>query len=678
MKKVMTASHVSLMATIVVLVTITAAHAQQTLTYEDLINRMLDLERLAELPAVGERCAQWSSYDRSSQYDPITGRYVHWDANDDGPQFIRREGDWMVLAEMKGPGCIWRIWSALAEKGRVKIYLDDQEQPAIDMPFENYFNGKNPPFDFPYLSYNLGELGCQGQNLYYPIPYQRSCKIVAEPGWGRYYHFVYTTFAPGTKVPTFSISLAEQHRAALQRVNDFFAEKLGEDPAGPRPGRLVEVGDVWLAPGEVASMELEGPRAITAIRGKVRTKDRQDQMQALRKLILRITWDDQPEPAVWCPVGDFFGTAPGENHYRTLVTGMTQDEWYALWYMPFAKRAVIELVNEDTAERQVPYQVEHAPLNRPFEGLGYFHCKWHRGPHPLSEDRWPDWVMLRTEGRGRFCGVMLHVWNPLGGWWGEGDEKFFVDGERFPSTFGTGSEDYFGYAWCHPGLFQRAYHAQTMTEDNKGHQSVLRWHIVDSVPFQTSFEACIEKYFRTEEMGTEYACTACWYLAPGGVDPYKPVPVEDRAAYWLKLHFWKAGGFEILGEPPGLVRTQHMGGFRGGRWKNNDQLWWTDAKPKDQLELSIPVNEKGKFRVSAVLTKARDYGIVQLYLDGQKAGEPIDLYNPEVINTEPIPLGVFELGAGNHVLKVEIVGANPKAIPAYMFGIDYLVFEKVE
>ena len=62
--------------------------------------------------------------------------------------------------------------------------------------------------------------------------------------------------------------------------------------------------------------------------------------------------------------------------------------------------------------------------------------------------------MLRTQGRGRFCGVMLHVWNPRGGWWGEGDEKFFVDGEKFPSTFGTGSEDYFGYAWCDPHLFQ--------------------------------------------------------------------------------------------------------------------------------------------------------------------------------------------------------------------------------
>jgi len=106
---------------------------------------------------------------------------------------------------------------------------------------------------------------------------------------------------------------------------------------------------------------------------------------------------------------------------------------------------------------------------------------------------------------------MLHVWNPKGGWWGEGDEKFFVDGETFPSTIGTGSEDYFGYAWCHPGLFQFAYHCQTMTENNRGHQSVLRWHVTDNIPFQKSFEACIEKYY-PNSVGTLYACLPCYYL----------------------------------------------------------------------------------------------------------------------------------------------------------------------
>ncbi len=358
-------------------------------------------------------------------------------------------------------------------------------------------------------------------------------------------------------------------------------------------------------------------------------------------------------------VGGFLRHGAGQNLYRSLVTGMTEDQYYAYWYMPFARSAVVELVNEDQVTRQVDYEIVHAPLTRPFEEQGHFHCKWHRDTHELPADRWPDWIMLQTEGRGRFCGVMLHVWNPRGGWWGEGDEKFFVDGEKFPSTFGTGSEDYFGYAWCHPGLFQRAFHCQTMTQDNQGHQSVLRWHIADSVPFQQSIEASIEKYYRLEEMGTKYACTAAWYMAPGGVDPYASVPVSERHDYY-DVPPLVAGGFKVLNQPRGNVSTQGLAGYGANKWQDDDQLWWIGARPDDRLELLVPVEKDGTYNVAVRLTKARDYGIVQFYLDGQKIGDAIDLYNPEVVPTEPISLGTHKLDAGDHTLGVVIVGATKR------------------
>ena len=654
-----------------------ATQAQEKLTYRDLIWRLVDLEHLAVLPAPGETCKQWSSWDRASQYDPKQDKYIHWDANGDGGGIIRKEGHLSVFAEMEGPGCIWRIWSARAQEGRVKIYLDGQETPVVDLPFKDYFTGQTPPFNYPMLSYDLNKLGASGQNLYYPIPYQKSCKIVAEPGWGAYYHIVYTTFPKGTQVPTFSVQLAQEHAQELQKLNDWLRDHQGTDPKGDRPGQEVVKETVRLEPGQVHKVTLQGPRAITAIRGRMALKDRQDEMAALRRLLLRITFDGAEKPQVWCPVGDFFGTAPGYNQYKTVPTGMTAEGAYAYWYMPFARSALVELVNEDQTPREVEYELVHAPLGRPFEQLGHFYCKWHRDTFPVPADRWPDWSLLRTEGRGRYCGVMLHVWNPAGGWWGEGDEKFFVDGEKFPSTFGTGSEDYFGYAWCHPGLFQRPFHAQTMTSNNKGHQSVLRWHLADNVPFQKAFDGYIEKYFRTEEKGTQYAVTVVWYQAPGGKDLYEPVPVQDRHDYYVKQPPM-AGGFKILGEPPGNVQTQGMAPFKGGKWKNNDQLWWTGAKPGDKLQLALPVKKTGAYKLSVVLTKAKDYGIVQFYVDGQKAGQPIDLYNPEVVNTDPIPLGTFELTEGEHTLTVEIVGANPQAIKAYMFGIDYVVFEPVK
>lgn len=642
-----------------------ATETPVTYSYTDLIHRYTDLAAPAVLPLPGETCRQWSSWDRASRYDADNDRYVQWDANGDGDGIIRREGSYQVMAEMQGPGCIWRIWSALAEQGRVKIFLDGSETPAVDLPFVNYFSGDTAPFHYDPLSYDLQDDGCRGQNLYFPIPYQKSCKIVAEEGWGRYYQFVYTTFPDGTQVPTFSPELAATHTAELGAMS----ARLEQSASDRYPGKVSDSKTLTISgDAKETAFRLEGAMAITAIRVRLDLKDRADEMAALRELCLQIRFDGREQPAVWCPLGDFFGTAPGKNLYQTYCTSMADDGLYAFWYMPFAKSAEVELINDGSASRTVEVQVAAAPLVRSFEGLGHFHCKWHRDTEQLSADRWPDWLLLRTQGRGRFMGVMLHVWNPQGGWWGEGDEKFFVDGEKFPSTFGTGSEDYFGYAWCHPGLFQQAFHAQTMTMGNRGHQSVLRWHVADNIPFQDSFEGVIEKYYRTEEKGTLYAATVCWYLAPGGSDPYEPVPLEQRHDYYVSPPL-SAGGFDIAGNPPGNIETQGLGNYQG-KWSHDDHLWWTGAKPGDQLEVVVPVKKDGTYEVSVVLTKARDYGIVQLSLDGKKAGDPIDLYHPTVVPTEPIALGTFTLNKGMHRLKVEIVGANPEAVKSYMFGLD--------
>jgi len=276
---------------------------------------------------------------------------------------------------------------------------------------------------------------------------------------------------------------------------------------------------------------------------------------------------------------------------------------------------------------------------------------------------------------------MLHVWNPRGGWWGEGDEKFFVDGERFPSTIGTGSEDYFGYAWGNPTLFQNAFHNQTFnTGGNRGHISVNRWQIADNIPFYTSFEGAIEKYYPNDRP-TLYACTAYWYLSPEGTDPYEPASPADRTGYYtLEPEIFRVAGalegeaLQVLEKTGGNVQTQDMWGF-GESWSNGAQLWWTNGKPGDKLVLAVPVETAGSYELKMQLTKARDYGIVQLALDGQKLGQPIDLYDPQVVATGELSLGVHELTAGEHQLTLEIIGANDQAIQAYMVGVDYLKWE---
>lgn len=674
MKSIAQARIARLPLCLVILALAAAPARTETLTYADLVRRLTDLEHLALLPPPGERCAQWSSYDRASRYDAATGRYVNWDANGDGDGFIRPEGDRFVLAEMEGPGCIWRLWSAAPKEGRVRLYLDGAGEPAVDLPFRGYFDGQHEPFTRPALVHTVA----LGWNNYTPIPYQKSCKIVAEKGWGAYYQFVYTTFPKGTQVPTFTRRLGAEDNAALDAANAQLTRPGPHLP--PQPGEEVQRQRLRAAGGGTGVLNLTGPRAIKTLRIRVEPPFTPEDRVAVREWTIQIQFDGEAQPSVWAPFADFFGTTAGAHPYRSLPAGLTADGvWYAHWFMPFARAALITLRNDGQPSRTVDLEVVTLPLREPVERYARFHAKWHRDAF-LPEDpdrRKIDWTLLRTTGRGRFLGVMLHVWNPRGAWWGEGDEKFWVDGEKFPSTFGTGSEDYFGYAWCNPTLFQHAYHNQTISMNNKGHISVNRWHVADNVPFQQSFEAAIEKYFPNSRP-TLYASTVFWYLAPGGEDPYPPQPLEARTGYWndAALQTWRAPGalegerLKILSQTGGNPHEQDLSLFEG-RWSGDAHLWWIEAQPGDRLELALPVGRTGRYKLLAALTRAVDYGIVKLTLDGREL-TTLDLFNPTVVSTGELDLGTHELAAGEHRLGVEILGANDRAVKSYMFGLDYV------
>lgn len=660
---------------------VSSLHAD-TLTYEDLTRRLYDMENVAMLPLPGEKNALASSYDRASRYDEASGKYVKWDANGDGHGIIRKEGEQEVLAEMNGPGVIWRIWSATPKDGHVRIYLDGGEKPAVDLPFKAFFDQQNAPFTYPALVYKTS---ANGFNSYVPIPYQKSCKIVADKGWGDYFQFTYSSFPAGTVLPTFTRDLGDKEKAALNAADKALSTDLGQDPAA-RPDEQTERANITVPAGGKATVaEIKGPRAITSLRVKLDAAALENGAPALREAVLVIKWDDATAPAVWVPLGDFFGVAPSAGQYKSLPAGMTADGFYSFWYMPFRK-AHIEILNEGGKPLPLQFTIKHAPLNKPVDALGRFHAKWHRDSMlPNAQTgRTIDWPMLVTQGRGRYVGVTLHVWNPRGGWWGEGDEKFFVDGEKFPSTIGTGSEDYFGYAWSSMKLFNQALHSQPSVDLRAGHNSVNRWHIADNVPFQSGIEADIEKYYPNSKP-TIYAATAYWYLQADGSDPYGYVPLDKRMGYYTTLPPTAQVKGAIEGEEAkiisisgGKAAPQGMEGFADGEWSNLSQLWWTGARPGDKLTLNLPIAVAGKYDIKAQFTKAKDYGIFQFYLDDQKIGTPMDFYNPTVVATGTVSLGQLDLTAGDHKLTAEIVGANEKADKAYMMGLDYIRPEPVK
>jgi hypothetical protein len=123
---------------------------------------------------------------------------------------------------------------------------------------------------------------------------------------------------------------------------------------------------------------------------------------------------------------------------------------------------------------------------------------------------------------------------------------------------------------------------------------------------------------------------------------------------------------KVRSKTGGVIETQSEGRWSGGR-----QLWWRDGKVGDRLELVLPVAKAGRYAIVMQNTRAFDYGIFQFYLDGEKLGEPIDLFSKENI-IKVVTWPARELKAGDRVLAAEIVGASPDAVKRYMLGLDYV------
>lgn len=682
--------------------------AAQSLSYIDLARRLLDLEQLAVLPQPGEKCGQWSSFDRASRFDGTTNRYMHWDANADGEGFIRAEEENLVLAEMEGPGCIWRIWSARPEQGHVKIYLDGLAEPAVDLPFAGYFDGSAEPFIYPALVHTTA----RGQNCYLPIPYQKSCKIVAEKGWGRYFQFTYSNFPKNYSVPTFKRKLSAAEKRELERIDNFLRHEAGSRPERAHKGeKTFEADSTWLPATEKTIFNRSGSGAIAALQIRVDLPVSISlRREVLRHLILKMYWDGDEKPAVCAPLGDFFGTAPGANFYQSLPMGLNQNGFYSYWYMPFTHGARISISNENPNSCRIYASVSVAPLKRAASCYARFHAKWHRDfLLPQEPERAVDWTLLKTSGAGRYCGVMLHVWNPRGDWWGEGDEKFFVDDETFPSTFGTGSEDYFGYAWCDPQLFSHAFHNQTLSMENKGHISVNRWHVADNIPFQSAFAGYIEKYYANERP-TLYAATVYWYLNSAGDDPYPDDSTVSRSDYWITppvdalKDVLEGEGLQIGSLTGGRAQAQSMNGKWPQFWSSQAHLYWTDGQMGDHLDLMVPVQKAGHYSLFAQFTKSPASAVIQLAMDGVNVGNRLDLYSPvppaasipagEMGSYEfdqsyglsirkhekpsgPLYLGALNLSQGEHVLRISLVDKHASSSGKNRVGLDYirLVFQ---
>lgn len=646
-----------------------ALAAAQSVTFDSLLDEMTDLDALTTLPDPPFTCRQFSSYDRASK---TPDDHDAWFANADAGQYLRveeRNGrKEYVMADVDGPGAIVRIWSANPD-GTLRIYLDGAEKPVIETPMPDWLGGRHSGAPAP--------IACEtskGWNTYLPIPYARHCKITSDSG-KFYYHVGYRTYPPGTAVQTFA---AEDLVRSEPRVREIAAKLAAPAALGLDWLSGAGAGQVELSPGQekpIAKLD-DGPAAIRELALRVEAADLP---AALRSVVL--TGDFDGARTVQAPLGDLFGAAPGVNPYATIAMGMLPDgAMWMRWVMPYQQSAALALHNLGTSGAKVSYRLSSSPYDWSDRSL-HFHAKW-RGEFQVPTRPMRDWNYLDCKGAGNFVGVAFNIANPVKQWWGEGDEKIYVDGESFPSFFGTGTEDYYGYAWCWPVVFTHAYRAQPRVDGpgNYGHTSVVRVHVLDRIPFTRSFRFDMELWHWHDATKVDLAVTAYWYGRPGGSDTFAEIkPAMTRLTLLPKFVPWRAEG-ALEGESLKIVEQTARPEPQGVDGCSNEQhLWWHETpKPGDRLTLALPVERAGRYRVWVRCVAAPDYAIVRMHVNGKAAGEPVDFYAPRVVVREAQELGVFDLPAGESQLSVEIVGANEKAIRSYMFGLDYVRLEPVE
>lgn len=287
-----------------------------------------------------------------------------------------------------------------------------------------------------------------------------------------------------------------------------------------------------IEPGKTAVLaEIKGPAAIHHIWVTISAEPFYG-----RKIILRMYWEGEESPSVEVPIGDFFGVGHGLNrNFSSLPINCSSNgrARNCYWYMPFQKSARVTATNEGT--RTVGafyYYIDYRELPELPADTPCFHAQY-RQEIPCQPLK--NYLILDAFGHGHYVGCNMSILQRAMGWWGEGDDMIYVDGEKTPSLYGTGSEDYFSDAWGMREDENPFYGCPLQESDFKtgSKATVYRFHLPDPIPFKKSIRVTIE-HGHANDRSDYFSSVAYWYQS----EPHKPFPplppMEDRLPFALE------------------------------------------------------------------------------------------------------------------------------------------------
>jgi hypothetical protein len=350
-----------------------------------------------------------------------------------------------------------------------------------------------------------------------------------------------------------------------------------------------------------------------------------------RKLVLRMFWDGEKAPSVEVPIGDFFGVGHGLNRNFSSIPIACSSEGRAkncYWYMPFKQSALVTVTNEGT--RDVPafyYYVDYRELNDLPPDTPFFHAQY-RQEMPCKPGT--NYVILDAAGRGHYVGCNMSILQRAMGWWGEGDDMIYVDGEDKPSLHGTGSEDYFSDAWGMREDENPFYGCPLQEEDFQvgSKATVYRFHIPDPIPFQESIRVTIE-HGHANDRSDFFSSTAYWYQS----EPHKSFPalppVAARLPYALEppanflLPKWeerKDGNISVFEDKKNGLQfkaaklTSSLSSYYGSTGARYPVLMTEKAGLGSSAELVFPIEIGERYNIDLYLLKGPAMGNIEAAL----------------------------------------------------------------
>lgn len=435
-----------------------------------------------------------------------------------------------------------------------------------------------------------------------------------------------------------------------------------------------------IPPGETLTIaDLQGPGVITHIWFTIAADD----PHYHRSMTLRMYWDGETEPSVESPIGDFFAVGHGMRTPVNSLPVQVSSDGRALncyWPMPFAKLARLTVTNDSGTYRvrALYWYVDWVKKENLRPDTAYFHAQY-RQEKPCKPG---DYLIFDGEGRGHYVGTVLSVHMSMGSWFGEGDDRFYIDGEEEPSLRGTGTEDYFCDAWGFRH-FNNPFYGVSVWEGYEplDRGTAYRWHITDPVIFNKSLKVTIEHkgvYFdesgkvisHFKERPDFFSSVALWYQVGKAKRFATLLPASERILR-PDVHI---EGESLLEE--GKPKQPHLQIQKLGGWSAGAQAWLFVHEPGAKLDVAFSVAKEGDYYVEGNFTYAGDYGIYQAGLDGKPIGKRLDFYNDGVIR-QKVRFGRHKLTAGEHLLQFRSTGDKNPRSTSYLFGLDDLSFWRV-